>query len=96
LPTYPFERQRYWFAETPATDENKLAPDATSPENERLLVHELEDQPSFAEPISREAMLAPTVAETNGQAVYPPATITEQVIRQQLQLMQQQLELWRR
>jgi acyl transferase domain-containing protein len=97
LPTYPFERQRYWFDETPETNiNNNFASDSTSLENEPQIPDDLESQSTLEEPITPEVVLSATHLQTNGQAAYPPATITEQVIRQQLQLMQQQLELWRR
>jgi FkbH-like protein len=90
LPSYPFERQRYWFDEIPVANSSNLIPFPQSEPGESGNSGAFEEQNLL--PSGSTTPTLPSGCPPDP----PPPSVAQQVIRQQLQLMQQQLELWRR
>ncbi|WP_404306599.1 HAD-IIIC family phosphatase [Neorhodopirellula lusitana] len=87
LPTYPFERQRHWFAESDTSN-------ATVPKNP-VNVDTLCEASDSTEPIREVESHAETVPRSQ-EIVAESAgdDVTQMVIEQQLHIMQQQLQAW--
>jgi FkbH-like protein len=107
LPTYSFERQRYWFDESAS----KVQPDAIGldpkqdPGQPRCdgLELNVDETTCPSEACVTELRLPGNNGNGKTESIVTAlsslsgkSTLVEQVVRQQLQLMQQQLELWRR
>lgn len=86
LPTYPFEKKRYWI------DPPKI-PEANKPQKS-LLSGPAEVRLSGAPSAATEPSLQPSTIEgPKPDEVPPSATVLEKIIAEQLQIMAQQLEV---
>jgi acyl transferase domain-containing protein len=79
LPTYPFERKRFWHDDLVSDSPATVAANGTA---------QSANQVNLAQNGTSQAATLPTAAE-------PQQALMQQVVQQQLQLLQQQLLLWR-
>ncbi|MCA9212303.1 MAG: HAD-IIIC family phosphatase [Planctomycetales bacterium] len=89
LPTYPFERKRHWFSEEPAAQPQRKVADSVA----------VCAEPSMEENEQCKEVLNTVVPSScESQQMVVPARqheVAQRVIQQQIQLLNQQLEVWR-
>ena len=88
LPTYPFERKRHWFSMEETASDPSVAKRAAGTESQT---------PSAVPPESIESTPTHLATATNGvpAAQTNGHDVVQRVIQNQLQLLNQQLEVWR-